>query len=55
MRGKIKIIGSLLLICLFILCFSTISNAAIEVKPGTSAYTNITASDSYDLCYNLRK
>lgn len=42
------------LVALILISISTISNAAIEVKPGTSAYTNITTSDSYDLCYNLR-
>lgn len=42
------------LVALILISISTISNAAIEVKPGTSAYTTITASDSYDLCYNLR-
>lgn len=42
------------LVALILISISTTSNAAIEVKPGTSAYTNITASDSYDLCYNLR-
>lgn len=63
MRGKIKIIGSLLLICLFILCFSTVSNAAIEIKP---IYTNvngnkytkihdiITVNTAYKYCYDMR-
>lgn len=54
MRGKIKIIGSLLLICLFILCFSTISNAAIEIKAGTTRHTNIDISTAYQYCYDMR-
>lgn len=54
MRGKIKIIGSLLLICLFILCFSTISNAAIEIKAGTKRHTNIDISTAYQYCYDMR-
>ncbi len=59
MRGKIKIIGSLLLICLFILCFSTISNAAIEIKPiytnkQTKIHDNITISTAYQYCYDMR-
>lgn len=54
MRGKIKIIGSLLLICLFILCFSTISNAAIEIKAGTTRHTNINISTAYQYCYDMR-
>ena len=54
MRGKIKIIGSLLLICLFILCFSTISNAAIEIKAGTKRHTNINISTAYQYCYDMR-
>lgn len=54
MRGKIKIIGSLLLICLFILCFSTVSNAAIEIKAGTKRHTNINISTAYQYCYDMR-
>ena len=63
MRGKIKIIGSLLLICLFILCFSTVSNAAIEIKPiytnvngnkFTKIHDNITISTAYQYCYDMR-
>lgn len=59
MRGKIKIIGSLLLICLFILCFSTVSNAAIEIKPiytnkKTKIHDNITISTAYQYCYDMR-
>lgn len=54
MRGKIKIIGSLLLICLFILCFSTISNAAIEIKAGTTRHTHIDISTAYQYCYDMR-
>lgn len=54
MRGKIKIIVSLLLICLFILCFSTISNAAIEIKAGTKRHTNINISTAYQYCYDMR-
>ena len=54
MRGKIKIIGSLLLICLFILYFSTVSNAAIEIKAGTTRHTNIDISTAYQYCYDMR-
>lgn len=54
MRGKIKIIGSLLLICLFILCFSTISNAAIEIKAGTTRHAAIDISTVYQYCYDMR-
>ena len=54
MRGKIKIIGSLLLICLFILCFSTISNAAIEIKAGTTRHASIDISTAYQYCYDMR-
>ena len=33
---------------------STVSNAAIEIKPGTSPHVNITSSTSYEYCYNMR-
>lgn len=63
MRGNTKIIGSLLLICLLILCFSTVSNAAIEIKPiytnvngnkYTKIHDNITVSTAYQYCYDMR-
>ena len=33
---------------------TTVSNAAIEIKPGTSPHVNLTASTSFEYCYNMR-
>lgn len=37
-----------------VVAMSSISRAAIEIKPGTTVYDYITVSDSYQLCYDLR-
>ena len=54
MKNKVKIIGILVMISLIAICFSTISNAAIEVKPGTAAHVNINPSTAYQYCYDMR-
>ena len=33
---------------------TTVSNAAIEIKSGTSPHTKITVSTAYEYCYNMR-
>ncbi len=43
------------IIILLILLIPTITKANIEVKPKSTSYTNISVSDAYDECYNLRK
>lgn len=50
---KNKIITSLIIL-IFILMIATSVNAAIEIKPGTTTHTNITVSNSYQYCYNMR-
>lgn len=50
-KNKIRI---LIIILLSICIGTTVSNAAIEIKPGTSPHVNITASTSYEYCYNMR-
>ena len=42
------------IIILLILLIPTITKANIEVKPKSTSYTNISVSDAYDECYNLR-
>lgn len=54
MKIKNKILGAMLMSGILI-TMANVSKAAIEVKPGTSSYVDITASDSYKLCYDLRE
>lgn len=55
MKKKITIITISLIILLILgISFSSISNAAIEVKPGTTPHTSISASNSYQYCYDMR-
>lgn len=51
MRKKIFIT---FLLAIAIVAVSSISRAAIEIKPGTTTYKGINVSDSYQICYNLR-
>ena len=52
MNKRVKI----LIIAFFITCFfATISDAAIEIKPGTNAHTNISISEAYEYCFKLRE
>ena len=37
-----------------VVAVGSISRAAIEIKPGTTAYTSIDVSSAYQLCYDLR-
>ena len=50
---KNKIIISLVIL-IFILMIATSVNAAIEIKPGTTTHTNISANNSFQYCYNMR-
>ena len=55
MRKKIIIITTSLIILLMLsLYFSSISNAAIEIKSGTTAHIGINASNAYQYCYDMR-
>lgn len=55
MRKKLTIITIFLIIILMLgICFSNVSNAAIESKNGTSAHTGITVSQAYQYCYDMR-
>lgn len=55
MRKKIIIITTSLIILLMLsLYFSSISNAAIEIKPGGAVHTNIDVSTAYQYCYDMR-
>lgn len=50
-KNKIAIIFISFMFCISI---STMSNGAIEIKSGTTAYTSINISEAFDECYNLR-
>lgn len=52
MKEKIKYINIIMILTILLLTIK--SNAAMEMKPGTSAWTNITVSESYQQCYDLR-
>lgn len=52
MKEKIKYINIIMILTILLLTIK--SNAAMEIKPGTSAWTNITVSESYQQCYDLR-
>lgn len=47
-----------IIVCLIIfigtIAIANFSNAGLEVKEGTSAYTSVNISQSFDICYNLR-
>ena len=50
---KRKQILIMVIIFLLIVLLPTITKAGIESKPGTTAWTNISVSDAYGLCYDL--
>lgn len=52
MKEKIKYINIIMILTILLLTIK--SNAAMEIKPGTNAWTNITVSESYQQCYDLR-
>ena len=49
-----KLTISFVIIIAVMICCSTISMAGIEIKSGTTAYTSVNVSESFDICYNLR-
>lgn len=51
---KLQKIIICLIIFIGIIAIANFSNAGLEVKEGTSAYTNVNISESFDICYNLR-
>ncbi len=51
MNKRVKI---LIIAFLIIAFFATVSNAAIEIKPGTETHVSISISDAYQYCYDLR-
>ena len=55
MKKNIINIGiSLIVIFILSICFSSSSNAAIEIKPGTAIHTSLTANTEFMYCYNMR-
>ena len=51
---KLQKIIICLIIFIGIIAIANFSNAGLEIKEGTSAYTNVNISESFDICYNLR-
>ena len=49
-----KIVFSLFMIILIIICSSTISKAGVQIIDGATTYTSVNISESFDICYNLR-
>ena len=49
---KMLVIG--IIISIVIILIPTISKAGVESKPGGTVWTNITISDAYTACYNMR-
>lgn len=50
-KSKLKILG----ICLLGICIgTTISNGAVEIKPNGTVHTNVTISQAYEYCYDMR-
>lgn len=52
MKSK-KIILSII-IFIILIGISNIANAGVEIKSGTTKYTSVNISESFDICYNLR-
>lgn len=43
------------IICFIVVVYiSSVSNAGMEIKDGTTAYTGINISEAFEICYNLR-
>lgn len=51
---KLQKIIVCLIIFIGIIAIANFSNAGLEIKEGTSAYTSVNISESFDICYNLR-
>lgn len=51
---KRKILTTIILSILTLVCLTIQSNATMQIKEGTSPQCSITVSDSYAYCYNLR-
>lgn len=49
-----KIVTIIIIAFVIVTVFSVTSNAAVEIKSGTTAYTSVNISESFDICYNLR-
>lgn len=54
MKIKIKFFVIAILVICLIIFLGTKANAAMEIKAGTTTHKNITVSDAYQYCYDLR-
>lgn len=54
MKTKIKFCVIVILVICLIIFWGTKVDAAMEIKPGTTTHLNITVSDAYQYCYDLR-
>ena len=52
--NKIRKIMIFILLFVSIISIANFSQAGVEMKEGTTAYTSVNISESFDICYNLR-
>ncbi len=53
MKKREQILIMVIIFLLIVLLLPTITKAGVESKPGTTAWTNISVSDAYDVCYGM--
>lgn len=49
-----KLVTIIIISFIILTASSVVSNAAVEIKRGTTAYISVNISESFDICYNLR-
>ncbi len=54
MNRKVLKLISIIILTMLLSTIATISNAGVEVKSGTTPYTSITVSGSYQVCFDMR-
>lgn len=54
MKNKLKYVSIIMFLLLMLLTVKSNAVLKMEIKPGTTAWTNMNVSESYDYCYNLR-
>ena len=53
MKKREEILIMVIIFLLIVLLLPTITKAGVESKPGTTAWTNISVSNAYDVCYGM--
>ncbi len=54
MNKKVLKLISIMILTMLLSTITTISNAGVEVKSGTTPYTDISVSGSYQVCFDMR-